>query len=357
MSTGSLKNRAVTLAPTSFEKPFFGDFDFHFLILFLCCLVLEGVVVYSLSRRPVSEFSDKEISRIQERFAQFILKEERTADDSRNTFASGEAQGGEEETAEEAVAAEETSGGSGGEDNGESRTAVAEVRHANRRADASARRAEMSRQVSSKGLLGLLTASGGSQGSGSVTDVLGSVGRGGGSDLDEVLASSDGLKTTGRSTLAGGDGTGTGARGGRTGQQGATIDDLVTERGSAGSQSLSRSGELQVETPADVAGRGHGSVYRSGQELQRVIYDHYSAIKYCYERELKRHPTLKGKVTVRITVNADGEVADAEIVNSTLNNERVERCIITRIKRWNDFKPIDRSEGDVTFTQVFNFGY
>ena len=84
---------------------------------------------------------------------------------------------------------------------------------------------------------------------------------------------------------------------------------------------------------------------------------HVKAIKYCYERELKRFPTLKGKVAVRVTVNPEGAVKHVEIVSSTLNNDRVERCIVSRIRLWKDFKAIDPKEGDVTFRQVYAFGY
>ena len=115
--------------------------------------------------------------------------------------------------------------------------------------------------------------------------------------------------------------------------------------------------EKKIETPADVVGRGRRSIYRSPEAIQEVLLAHVPAIRYCYERELKRDPDLKGKVSVRITVGPDGTVKNATIVSSTLNNERVERCILARIRLWKDFKPIDPSEGDVMFRQVYAFGY
>ena len=71
---------------------------------------------------------------------------------------------------------------------------------------------------------------------------------------------------------------------------------------------------------------------------------------------MRRNPSLTGKVVVRITVNFQGHVTYVEIVESTLSNERVERCIVTRIRQWKDFEPIDESEGDVTFRQIYLFG-
>ena len=43
-------------------------------------------------------------------------------------------------------------------------------------------------------------------------------------------------------------------------------------------------------------------------------------------------------------------------MSSTLDNDRVERCILARVLLWKDFPAIDPSEGDVTFRQVYVFG-
>lgn len=157
----------------------------------------------------------------------------------------------------------------------------------------------------------------------------------------------------------GGNGTGNGVgsvKGGRSSKQ-AGIDDLVSDLGSASSGSISRKGEVMVEAPSELVGRGSRSAYRSPEAIQEVLLEHNSAIRYCYERELKRNPNLKGKLSVRITVGADGHVTKAEIVNSTLNNARVERCILARIRLWKDFHPIDSGEGEITFRQIYAFGY
>ena len=160
-------------------------------------------------------------------------------------------------------------------------------------------------------------------------------------------------------TASGGGGGGSGGRGVRGSRSGsrAGIDDLVSDKSSVTSQSLSRKGELTIESVSEVEGLGRKSIYRSSDAIQEVLFSHNKAIQYCYERELKRNPTLKGKVVVRITVNPEGHVVNASIVSSTLNNERVERCILARIRLWKDFKPIDPSEGNVTFRQGYLFGY
>ncbi len=358
MVKNPLKQVVVTGVTVDFHKPFLSNIDKNFLAILAASFILEIIFVSLLSRQPVTEYSQREIAQIQERFAEFILGDETTVTSTPETFAGNDGtttEGGE--AVQESGTTNETPAGNEGEGEGSGGGESAEVRAASRIATASAQRNALSQQVSSKGILGVLSSSSEDAQGGSVFDFLGSQGgQGAGSNLDEVLSSADGLKTSGKPVSGGYGGTGGTAKGGRSNRT-ATIEDLVTETGGVGTKSLDRMGDIEVETVADAAGRGHKNIYRTAQEIQRIIYDHISAITYCYERELKRFPNLKGKVTVRITVHPDGYVEQAEILSSTLNNERVERCILTRIKRWKDFKPIDQKDGSVTFRQTFSFGY
>jgi len=376
-----------------FRKSFFQDWDGQFFIILGFTLLIEIVVVFFLSRQPIPEYSEKEITRIQERFANFVLGEEVITPPEEVLISSSEAievvsaegvggsgvSGGGYGGGSGGTGTGSGSGGGGGGGGGEgagtgvgggglgTSMSAMEARRQSREA--------ISREVSNKGLLGLLTGSGSAVEGEAVSSLFGG-GSGGeigvGEDLDRVLASASGLKTQGTSGLgigggggggggSGGEGIGGGGgggeiRGGRSGEI-ATIDDLVSDLSSVSSQSLSRRGEILVEAPTEVVGGGTKSVYRSPEAMYEVMYSHRSAITYCYERELKKIPDLKGKISVRITVSSDGSVKGADIVSSTLNNESAERCILARIRLWDDFQPIDVKEGDVTFRQVYTFGY
>ena len=347
-----------------FRKSFFHDVDGQFLVILFLSLFIEAVIVSILARRPVHQYSEREISRIQERFANFVLgKTIREEETNKNGLVASSSSGVEtvaekkEETSESGGGegtgtGEKGSGGGGGgsaEGRRVSRLEAAEARRRSREA--------ISREVSNRGLLGLLTGTGRATEGEAVSSFFRETQtKDTNEDLDRVLSSVKGLKTQGRSGIGLGGEGGTNVRGERTGGK-ANIDDLVSDLGDAPSESLSRKGELVVENPAEVEGLGKKSVYRSAEAIQEVLLSHVPAIRYCYERELKRNPTLKGKVSVRITLSPDGSVKDATIVSSTLDNERVERCILARIRLWKDFRPIDPSEGDVTFRQVYTFGY
>ncbi|MEJ2627710.1 MAG: AgmX/PglI C-terminal domain-containing protein [bacterium] len=167
----------------------------------------------------------------------------------------------------------------------------------------------------------------------------------------------NGLQTLRSSSEEGGGTEGGGGQGKRTGGQ-AAIDDLLSQDQGVNSDLMSREGTLTIESSQEAGEKDSGKKqYRNAQDIQQVLLSHNQVIKYCYERELRRYPSLKGKVVVRITINPQGEVVDATILSSSLNNERVERCIVARISHWKDFKSVNPQAGNVTFRQTYIFGY
>ncbi len=357
-----------------FGRPLFSGWDWQFAVIWISTLLIEVVFIVVMAGKPPEEYSQAEISRIQEQFANFIMAEDEkqenaapetviglgeSASSETDEPAEPEESGRPAETERETERQPSAETGGGGEP-GAVRTAESQAQ--TRQAAAAARRESreaMSRSVSSKGLLGMLTGTGSAAQGEAVDNVLGgSRGNGGNRDLDQILSSVDGLQTQGEGGLGGSGGTGSGignVRGSRSGGP-TSIDDLVSDRTDLATASMSRQGDLVLENPSDVIGRGNKSAYRSPDAIREVMLGHVPAIQYCYERELKRDPGLKGKVSVRITVSADGPVTAVEILDSTLNNTRVERCILARIRLWKDFRPIDPTEGNITFRQVYAFG-
>jgi hypothetical protein len=348
-----------------FRKGFFQNWDMRFVAIVVLVIIAEAVFVGVMAQRPVPEYSEEQTKQVQEEYYVRLRTEEeqdlQTADleagrlsseeaDMASAEINGESEGTGEESAGEGAG--EAGEGAGSEGTG---APSLERRMAERRATAGARREAIRQEVSGKGLLRSLTGTGTAAMGMPVENPFRGGGGGETDDLDPVINTVTGLKTQGRSGLSGaGEG---GVRGERT-QRETSISDLVAEVETATTTSdLSKTGELVVETPAAVEGRGRKSIHRSQDAIHEVIYSHLPAIRFCYERELKKFPNLKGKIDLRITVAADGSVSHVELISSTINNSRVERCIISRIMNWKDFKPIDSDEGNVTFRQGFAFGY
>ena len=68
--------------------------------------------------------------------------------------------------------------------------------------------------------------------------------------------------------------------------------------------------------------------------IDAVVKRHLNQIRYCYQRELQKEPSLTGRVVVKFTIAADGSVAMARIKSSSLNNIAVEQCLVGRFMRF-----------------------
>jgi TonB family protein len=224
-------------------------------------------------------------------------------------------------------------------------------------------RAALSRSVSGKGILGMMTGVGVSMvkdGTGVLGGDGSGEGEGLGDNMNELLSSVGNGNSRENPGYGGGSDAGSetgagGARGSRSGRL-ATIDDVVVKLGDSRYGSISRKGELKIDNTSEVAGQAKKSALRSPDAIREVLVRHVNVVKYCYERALRKNPGLRGKVAVRITVTPDGSVSDADVVSSTLNDADVEQCILSRVRQWRDFEPIDSNEGSVTFKQTYTFG-
>ena len=68
--------------------------------------------------------------------------------------------------------------------------------------------------------------------------------------------------------------------------------------------------------------------------IRRIIRQHIAQIRYCYEKELTRSPGLFGKVRVEFVISAKGGVQSTKVIQTTLKNSEVERCIQSKIRTW-----------------------
>lgn len=92
------------------------------------------------------------------------------------------------------------------------------------------------------------------------------------------------------------------------------------------------------------------------ETISGVVRKKLSGIKFCYDRELAKDPSLQGKVTVRFYIEAGQEmgiVRDASINESTMENSNVEDCILRNVSRWTF--PIPESSARVKVDYPFVF--
>jgi hypothetical protein len=73
--------------------------------------------------------------------------------------------------------------------------------------------------------------------------------------------------------------------------------------------------------------------------VRRVIKSHRDQIRYCYELELARNASLAGKLAVKFTIGAEGEVVSSQVADTTLSSADLNRCVTGRVQSWVFPKP------------------
>lgn len=74
---------------------------------------------------------------------------------------------------------------------------------------------------------------------------------------------------------------------------------------------------------------------RSSGNIRRVFDQNKSSLFTLYHRELRKDPSIEGKLVLKLTIEANGTVSSCEIVSSDLNSPRLEKKIVSRVRLFN----------------------
>ena len=290
--------------------------DHTFFTILMISLALHGCMIAAISRRDLPP-EDAAMEEIPDRFAKLLIPEKPPEEPEKPK---------EEEKAPEP----------------EKEVKKDEPKKEEPAKDSAEHKANVQKAVAQKGLLHILSATGGPGGS-----ALASVFSNNGaftSDIDQALKDAGGVAVAN----AGGPT--------RKGESSASAQGIGNSIGTSGGGG-SRLGEKK---DVDV----HGSVSASGDDaevdsssvdkdaLARFIKLRLPSIRSCYENQLKRSPSLRGKIVIQFTITARGTVSDANSSQDTMSSDEVTGCIIRLIKLWRlPFKP----DSDVTVSFPFIF--
>lgn len=205
------------------------------------------------------------------------------------------------------------------------------------------RRAKLAEQLAQSGINKIL----GTMGDGSIADVL----RGGdvAADQDALLSQVNGVG------VASGDQAGLlrNAAGGKDSGEAADIDQLKMKGGDANvrtegaGEERKIKGNIRQKNPAAIGGEGALDSKLVAQEVNRRI----GVLKGCYERALRRDPTLSGKIIIQFTISGSGKVSSAKATTNELTPE-VGSCITSAFMGFR-FPPPEG--GSLTFEYPFMF--
>jgi hypothetical protein len=391
--------------PKEFNKNYLETLDRRYWMILLVTLLLEPLLIWYLIRTHPLGITEKEIAKLQNKYAELFLSEFKVEDPQEEERAHNElllhATEAIPQIVGEATGIEPNLLRPRPNASPEARALPGEQREALRRINTAARQRGMqalSEQVERIGLLGVITSGSGIISRAPVTDILEFADSTAG-DIDHALAQVKAL----RIPRAGVDYFGTtvsvgavSGRGGSFGQNlgdqvhiaakelrgkratssGIVPEDIVTGLAAAPQKKVERNSTFErvasaptlvPPTPGISGLRSrptNGQATRERDKIRDLVAAHNPAIQDCYRKQLKGDTALKGKVTVRFTVNPMGHVVEAQVVKSAMTSgaepitlPELEACILNKIRNWRDFGQVDESTGEVTYRQTYVFGY
>jgi hypothetical protein len=73
--------------------------------------------------------------------------------------------------------------------------------------------------------------------------------------------------------------------------------------------------------------------------IRRIVHLHMNEVKYCYDQELVKKPALAGRISVQFAISPVGQVLTSVMQSTTMENARVENCVVNAVRRWEFPKP------------------
>ena len=142
---------------------------------------------------------------------------------------------------------------------------------------------------------------------------------------------------------------GTGLGGGGTGQNTIGIGTLNTigsaGRDSGGANEYGRHVGLltrprRAMVPEVVPGQPNVRGSLDKEIIRRIVRQHMNEVKFCYDQELARKPTLAGRISVQFAISPVGQVITSVMQSTSMDDSRVENCVVSAVRRWEFPRPV-----------------
>jgi TonB family protein len=144
-------------------------------------------------------------------------------------------------------------------------------------------------------------------------------------------------------------------RGGGAGG-GGTVQGLGALASAGGNANVASGGMAEREVRGRAAAERAEAVGGSGElddaEVRRVINQRMTAVRMCYERQLRRNRQLQGRLNIQLTIGMSGSVSSASAVQNTIGDPDVAACVVSVLRNAHFAAP---SGGAVTISVPFVF--
>lgn len=138
-----------------------------------------------------------------------------------------------------------------------------------------------------------------------------------------------------------------------TSRAGQGIDDLIDVDINAGEGvALKKGGRVQFAGFGGTGGTGGAYGARSEASLYAVLQKNLGRLQYIYEKHLRQHPTIGGKVEVEVIIRSDGTVGKVTVLSSEIVLPAFLEELAAAIRRWR-YDAIDEGKVRVVYPLVF----
>lgn len=304
--------------PEQFKGKLLKQLDVGFLIILFACAIVCGSTFVVLSLRPLpKEMTEKEILKIQERYAQLVLNQpKKKVEEAVKKVETAQAEAKTEEKEEEKPKI----------DRKKESVVEKKQRKEKSRETRKQKRAAIKQQLQASGIFAAITSSGtgGTSSSTSVTDLLGSASSAMGDvgDID-ISKGSFATKNIDPDVLLK-----------RRGEKTTGVDIEKENVGRVQGTQIATSGNINITTaPPEIKSESGNTGNRTQASIGKVMNRYIPRFKKVYESMLKRDPNLSGKIQIKFTIMPDGTVANVIILQSTTNNSTFDKRIASYLKR------------------------
>jgi hypothetical protein len=282
------------------------NLDRQYLTILVIVFLLHFGLIMGVQSAPLPQ--EMKFEDLPDRFAKMILPDKKP-EEAKKPEETGDKEDVEEKVEEKKPVKATTEKASEGSGKAMGRATVTETKN----------------KVMGTGILKVIGSIGTGTEGGALADVL----KGGGSNTN-LEGALNGIGTIGVATN---EGAATRLGAGGSGDGVAGIDQLGTaaQAGNVGKGTevgkkvASITGQISAMSPEIDGAPDCGKVAGVVKTRMRALND-------CYERELKKNPSLAGKISIQVTVEEDGRVSDARIEGNSMGDAAVADCILSRLR-------------------------
>jgi len=134
-----------------------------------------------------------------------------------------------------------------------------------------------------------------------------------------------------------------------------SIGDMLGGLMGGSTNGISTKSRVSIKVPSETdIDMGSGNSSRSKAEILAVVKARTPGLQNVYNKYFKLKPGFAGKVTLKFTINQEGNITSISIASSTTGYVEFDEAVKNMVSTWK-WKSLEKKAGNTTLTIPFNF--